>query len=63
MYMSSKKEGVCDKCKTSMGYLRIKQNEWVCRRCGKITHVSNIELPPTEESENTNNAQRESDSI
>jgi len=35
--MQEKKEGFCEVCKTSIGYVRLKQKEWVCRRCGAVT--------------------------
>jgi len=29
----------CPKCKSSFGYFRIKENEWVCRSCAEISKI------------------------
>lgn len=28
---------ICPECKTEYGYFRMNKDEWVCRKCGKVT--------------------------
>jgi len=33
----------CKECGNSLGYLRIKKKEWVCRNCGEIYKIEEDE--------------------
>jgi len=40
----------CPKCKTEFGYFRLETNEWVCRKCGKISKFRlNEKVKPSKE--------------
>ncbi|GAH44109.1 unnamed protein product [marine sediment metagenome] len=36
------KDPKCRKCNSAMGYLRIKDKSWVCRRCGFVDTEVNL---------------------
>jgi len=33
----------CSKCDTENGYVRIETQDWVCRKCGKISKLKVVE--------------------
>ena len=41
--MGDIKEGKCENCNTSVGYLKVKTQEWQCRNCGHITKMKKEE--------------------
>ncbi len=32
----------CDKCKSKLGYLRLKTKKWICRNCGTESKILDL---------------------